>query len=137
MVVSSQPPPSQRHHRNATVATPPSQPSRRGPVPELDRRHRLLVLVICCSSLFVVSMDVTIVNLALPAIRDDLSASVTSLQWTIDAYTLTLASLLMLAGSTADRVGRRRVFRIGLVLFGLGSLLCSVAPSAGALVGFR
>ncbi|WP_433501929.1 MFS transporter [Pseudonocardia halophobica] len=106
-------------------------------MPELDRRHRLLVLVICCSSLFVVSMDVTIVNLALPAIQADLSASVTSLQWTIDAYTLTLASLLMLAGSTADRVGRKRVFRIGLVLFGLGSLLCSVAPSAGALVGFR
>jgi EmrB/QacA subfamily drug resistance transporter len=106
-------------------------------VPELDRRHRLLVLVICCSSLFVVSMDATIVNLALPAIQADLSASVTSLQWTIDAYTLTLASLLMLAGSTADRVGRRRVFRIGLVLFGLGSLLCSLAPSAGALVGFR
>lgn len=106
-------------------------------MPELDRRHRLLVLVICCSSLFVVSMDATIVNLALPAIQADLSASVTSLQWTIDAYTLTLASLLMLAGSTADRVGRKRVFRIGLVLFGLGSLLCSVAPSAGALVGFR
>jgi EmrB/QacA subfamily drug resistance transporter len=106
-------------------------------VPELDRRRRLLVLVICCSSLFVVSMDSTIVNLALPSIQTDLSASVTSLQWTIDAYTLTLASLLMLAGSTADRVGRKRVFRIGLVLFGLGSLLCSVAPSAGALVGFR
>lgn len=106
-------------------------------MPELDRRHRLLVLVICCSSLFVVSMDATIVNLALPAIQADLSASVTSLQWTIDSYTLTLASLLMLAGSTADRVGRKRVFRIGLVLFGLGSLLCSVAPSAGALVGFR
>ena len=106
-------------------------------MPELDRRHRLLVLVICCSSLFVVSMDATIVNLALPAIQADLSASVTSLQWTIDAYTLTLASLLMLAGSTADRVGRKRVFRIGLVLFGLGSLLCSLAPSAGALVGFR
>jgi EmrB/QacA subfamily drug resistance transporter len=106
-------------------------------VPELDRRHRLLVLVICCSSLFVVSMDVTIVNLALPAIRTDLSASVTSLQWIIDAYTLTLASLLMLAGSTADRIGRKRVFRVGLVLFGLGSLLCSIAPSAGALVGFR
>ncbi|MFR9803477.1 MFS transporter [Pseudonocardia sp. RS010] len=106
-------------------------------MPELDRRHRLLVLVICCSSLFVVSLDATIVNLALPSIQADLSASVTSLQWTIDAYTLTLASLLMLAGSTADRVGRKRVFRIGLVLFGLGSLLCSIAPTAGALVGFR
>jgi EmrB/QacA subfamily drug resistance transporter len=106
-------------------------------VTDLDRRGRLLVLVICCSSLFVVSMDVTIVNLALPSIQADLGASVTSLQWTIDAYTLTLASLLLLAGSIADRVGRKRVFRVGLVLFGVGSLLCSIAPSAGALVGFR
>lgn len=106
-------------------------------MPELDRRHRLVVLVICCSSLFVVSMDATIVNLALPSIQTDLDASVTALQWTVDAYTLTLASLLLLAGSTADRVGRRRVFRIGLLLFGVGSLLCSIAPTAEALVAFR
>ena len=59
------------------------------------------------------------------------------LQWTIDAYTLVLASLLMLAGSTADRVGRRRTFQTGLVLFTLGSLLCSLAPSLGWLVAFR
>jgi EmrB/QacA subfamily drug resistance transporter len=106
-------------------------------MPELDRRRRQLVLMICCCSLFVVGLDNTIVNLALPSIQRDLDASVTSLQWTIDAYTLTLASLLMLSGSTADRIGRRRVFRTGLLLFSAGSLLCSIAPTAGALVGFR
>ncbi len=106
-------------------------------MPELTRRRRMLVLAICCSSLFMVSLDNTIVNLALPSIQHDLSASLSSLQWTIDAYTLTIACLLLLAGSTADRVGRRRVFQIGLALFGAGSLLCSLAPSIGSLIAFR
>ncbi|GAB3565053.1 MFS transporter [Amycolatopsis endophytica] len=106
-------------------------------MPELTRRGRLLVLAICCLSLFVVSMDTTIVNLALPAIQRDFSASVSSLQWTIDAYSLVLASLLMLSGSTADRIGRRRTFQAGLVLFTLGSLLCSIAPGIGLLIVFR
>jgi MFS family permease len=59
------------------------------------------------------------------------------LQWTVDAYTLVLASLLMLAGATADRLGRRRVFQAGLVLFSLGSLLCALAPNLQLLVAFR
>lgn len=106
-------------------------------MPDLSRRRRMLVLAICCSSLFVVSLDNTIVNLALPSIQRDFGASVSALQWTIDAYTLTIACLLMLAGSTADRIGRRRVFQTGLLLFGLGSLLCSLAPDVGSLIGFR
>ncbi|MCW2632706.1 MAG: EmrB/QacA subfamily drug resistance transporter [Pseudonocardia sp.] len=106
-------------------------------MPELTRRHRALVLLICCSSLFIVSMDNTIVNLALPAIQRDLGSSVSGLQWTIDAYIVVLAGLLMLAGSTADRVGRRRVFQVGLVMFAIGSLLCSVAPNIGSLIAFR
>src|SRR6202451_2083227 len=97
----------------------------------------MLILSICCMSLLVVGLDVTIVNVALPAIQRDLHASVSGLQWTIDAYTLVLASFLMLSGSTADRVGRRRTFQTGLVLFTLGSLLCSVAPGLGWLVAFR
>jgi EmrB/QacA subfamily drug resistance transporter len=97
----------------------------------------MLVLAICCMSLFIVGLDVTIVNVALPSIGHELHAGVSGLQWTIDAYTLVLASLLMLAGSTADRVGRRRTFQIGLVVFSLGSLLCSVAPGLGWLVAFR
>src|SRR6195952_5245036 len=88
-------------------------------------------------SLLIVGMDTTIVNVALPSIRGDLHASVSGLQWTIDAYTVVLASLLILSGSTADRLRRRRPFPVGLVLFTFGSLLCSVAPGLGWLVGFR
>ena len=72
-----------------------------------------VVLAICCLSLLMVSMDATIVNVALPAIRRDLAASTSGLQWVIDAYTLVVASLLMLAGSLADRFGRRRTFQVG------------------------
>ncbi len=96
-----------------------------------------MVLAVCCMSLLLVSLDVTIVNVALPAIGDDFHARLSGLQWTIDAYTLVLAMLLMLSGSLGDRLGRRRVFRTGLVLFTAGSLLCSLAPSLGWLVGFR
>ncbi|NAZ83188.1 DHA2 family efflux MFS transporter permease subunit [Kineococcus sp. R8] len=103
----------------------------------LPRSRRYLVLAICCSSLLLVSMDTTIVNVALPAIRADFGASLADLQWTIDAYTLVLASLLLLSGSTADRIGRRRTFQTGLVVFTLGSLLCSVAPGLGWLVAAR
>src|SRR4051794_16835461 len=99
---------------------------------ELSRRRRFLALAICCASIVVVVMDISIVTVALPAIRRDLHASVSGLQWTVDAYTLVLASFLVLAGSTADRVGRRRIFQFGLAVFGLGSLLCSRAPSLGS-----
>jgi EmrB/QacA subfamily drug resistance transporter len=97
----------------------------------------MLVLAICCMSLFIVGLDVTVVNVALPSIQRDLHATVSGLQWVIAAYSLVLASLLMLSGSTADRVGRRRTFQVGLALFTLGSLLCSLAPSLELLVVFR
>ena len=84
-----------------------------------------------------VSMDATIVNVALPAIRNDLGAQTSGLQWVIDAYTVVVASLLMLSGSIADRVGRRRTFQTGLILFTLASVLCSIAPSLNALIAFR
>ncbi len=96
-----------------------------------------LVLAICCASIVVVVMDISIVTVALPAIRHDLGASVAGLQWTVDAYTLVLAAFLVLAGSAADRFGRKRVFRCGLAVFGLGSLLCSVAPGIGWLIAAR
>src|ERR1022692_1444494 len=104
---------------------------------ELSPQRRNLILAICCMSLLIVGLDVTIVNVALPSIQRELHASVSGLQWTIDAYTLVLASLLMLSGSTADRLGRKRTFMTGLVLFTLGSLLCSLAPGLGWLVAFR
>jgi EmrB/QacA subfamily drug resistance transporter len=106
-------------------------------VPELSRRRRVLVLAICCLSLFIFGVDSTIVNVALPSIQRDLHALVSGLQWTVDAYTVVIASVLILAGSTADRFGRRKVFQIGLATFTLGSLLCSLAPGLGWLVAFR
>src|SRR6201994_3935233 len=88
-------------------------------------------------SLFLVGMDSTVVNVALPSIGRDFRSPVSGLQWTVDAYLLVIASLLMLSGSVADRVGRRRVFQIGLAIFTLGSLACSLAPSLGWLIAFR
>ncbi|MFJ6697657.1 MFS transporter [Streptomyces sp. NPDC091272] len=107
------------------------------PAPPLPHSRRMLVLGICCMSLLIVSLDNTALNVALPSMQRELDASVSGMQWTIDAYTLVLASLLMLAGSTADRIGRRKVFTAGLVMFTLGSLLCSLAPNLESLVAFR
>jgi MFS family permease len=97
----------------------------------------MLILAICCMSLLIVSLDITIVNVALPAIGHDLHAPVSGLQWTIASYTLVVASFMMLSGSTGDRVGRRRTFQAGLAIFTLGSLLCSLAPGLGWLIAFR
>ncbi|WP_245674509.1 MFS transporter [Herbidospora cretacea] len=96
-----------------------------------------VVLAICCVSVFIVGMDSSILNVALPSIKRDFGASISGAQWTLDAYTLTLASFLMLSASTADRIGRRKVFQTGLVVFTFGSLLCSLAPSLEALTVFR
>src|SRR5436190_1992371 len=88
-------------------------------------------------SILLVSLDNTIVNVALPSIHRHLGASLSQLQWIVDAYTVVLASLLILCGSIADRIGRKRVFSVGLGLFSFGSLLCSTAPSPGWLIVFR
>ena len=103
----------------------------------LSRRRRVGILLICSMSLLIVGLDVTIVNVALPSIGREFHAPLSGLQWTVDAYTLVLASLLMLSGSTADRLGRRRTFVIGLLTFAAGSLLCSLAPDLTMLVIFR
>ena len=96
-----------------------------------------LVLVICCLSAFVVILDASIVNVALPAISRALGGDKDSMQWIVDGYTLTLASFLISSGVLADRGGRRRFFRCGLVLFGLSSLLCSAAPTVHVLIAAR
>src|SRR5215510_10150557 len=101
----------------------------------LRRRH--VILITCCLALVLTAMDATIVNIALPAIRSDLHASVAELQWSIDAYNIVVAGFLLLAGAIADRFGRRRVFQLGLLVFSAGSLLCSVAPTARVLVASR
>jgi len=102
-----------------------------------ERRKRIVILLICSMALLVVGLDATIVNVALPSIHRSLHSSLSGLQWTVDAYTLVLASLLMLSGSMADRLGRRRVFQCGLALFSLGSLLCALAPSLEMLIAAR
>src|SRR6476660_2985003 len=108
-----------------------------GRVTGLTRGRRRLILAICCMSLLIVGLDNTIVNVALPSVGRELHTTVSGLQWTVDAYTLVLASLLMLSGSMGDRLGRRRVFETGLALFAVASLLCSIAPSLGWLIAFR
>ena len=107
------------------------------PPPDDTRRRPGLVLAVCCLSLLITALDTTAVNVALPAVGHDLHAPVSGLQWTVDGYTLAVAAFMMLAGSTADRIGRRRVFQAGLVLFTVGSLACSLAPTLGWLIAFR
>jgi EmrB/QacA subfamily drug resistance transporter len=97
----------------------------------------MLILAVCSMSLLIVSLDSTIVNVALPEIRRSLHAPLSGLQWVIDAYTLVLASLLMLSASSGDRLGRRRVFQTGLAVFSAGSLLCAVAPTLSVLIAAR
>ena len=99
--------------------------------------NKSAVLSICCLSLFIVGLDITVVNIALPSIGRDLHASISGLQWTVGSYTVVMASLLMFSGSTADRFGRKRTFVVGLTVFSVASLLCSLAPSVGLLVVFR
>src|SRR5215470_7162899 len=82
-------------------------------------------------------LDSTVVNVALPAIGAGLGTSLAGLQWTVTAYTLTLAGLILLGGSLGDRLGRRRVFLIGVVWFALASALCGLAPDIGVLIAAR
>ena len=91
----------------------------------MDKKWWTLLAV--CTGVFMLLLDVTIVNVALPDIQGAFGASLADLQWVIDAYALTLAALLLTAGSIADLVGRRRVFAVGIVVFSLGSLLCGLA----------
>jgi EmrB/QacA subfamily drug resistance transporter len=97
----------------------------------MERKWWTLIAVSVAT--FMLLLDITVVNVALPSIREDLGASFTDLQWVIDAYALTLAALVLTAGSLADRLGRRRVFAAGLGIFSLASLLCALAPDPTSL----
>lgn len=103
----------------------------------MSARHKAIILVTCCLSLLIVSMDATIVNVAIPNIRADVNATGSQLQWVIDIYTLVLASLLLLSGAAADRFGRRGTFQLGLTVFAVASLLCSLAPNIETLIAAR
>jgi EmrB/QacA subfamily drug resistance transporter len=102
-----------------------------------NRRVKLLTLALSCLGLFMVLLDVTIVNNALPSMQRHLNASLSGLQWIIDAYTLVFASLLLTTGALSDRQGRKRWFLVGLAVFTTGSALCGVAPNLGVLVAAR
>jgi len=103
----------------------------------LAKRNSNGLLVLVCLAQYMVILDVSIVNVALPAIRGDLGFSTTGLQWVVNAYTLTFAGFLMLGGRASDLLGRRRVFLGGTALFVLASLTCAVAASQGVLLGAR
>src|SRR4051812_38227903 len=91
-------------------------------------RRKWWTLIAVSVATFMLLLDITVVNVALPSIRRDLGASFTDLQWVVDAYALTLAALVLTAGSLADRLGRKRLFGAGLAIFSLSSLLCALAP---------
>src|SRR5580698_4979309 len=93
----------------------------------MDKKWWTLLAV--CAGTFMLLLDVTIINVALPDIQTGLRASFGDVQWVVDAYALTLASLLLTSGVLADRYGRRLLFSIGLIIFTLGSLLCGLAQS--------
>src|SRR4051812_27643263 len=99
--------------------------------------QRWAILGVLILSEFVVELDTTIVNIALPDIAADLHATTSTLQWVVDVYILTFAGLLLLSGALGDRWGYRRVLFVGLGLFGAASAVASVAPSAGVLIGAR
>ncbi|HEU4980237.1 MAG TPA: MFS transporter [Solirubrobacterales bacterium] len=100
------------------------------------RRNRLTVIATILGSM-VVFLDMTVVNVALPAIADDLDTGLADQQWVVESYLLALVALLLVGGSLGDQFGRRRIFIIGLGLFGVTSVLCALAPSSGVLIGAR
>jgi MFS family permease len=116
----------------ATVAPPLTAPNLRLDTPA----GRWVVLATVLGS-GVASLDATVVNVALPAIGEDLDTGLTGLQWTINAYTLTLAGFLLLGGALGDHFGRRRIFVIGVIWFAIASLLCAMAPTSEMLIAAR
>src|SRR5512143_506764 len=100
-------------------------------------RRRWWALAVMCISLLVITLDNTILNVALPALIRDTHASTSQLQWVIDGYTLVFAGLLLTTGALGDRFGRRGALSAGLALFGVGSLMSALVHSAGQLVFTR
>src|SRR6266571_4894667 len=103
----------------------------------MTNKSRWLALIIVCLGYLMIVLDVTIVGVALPSIREDLGFSESSLAWVANAYLLTFGGFLLLAGRLGDLFGHRRLFLLGLVLFTLASLACGLSPSQGWLVAAR
>jgi EmrB/QacA subfamily drug resistance transporter len=104
---------------------------------EIASRNSNALLAVVCLGQFMVILDVSIVNVALPSIKDALGFSTNGLQWVLNGYTLTFAGFLLLGGRAADLFGRRRMFYAGTLLFSGASLLCAIAPTSEALIGAR
>jgi MFS family permease len=98
---------------------------------------RWLALAVLCVSLLIVTLDNTVLNVALPTLVRDLHATTTQLQWIVDAYIMVFAGLLLVAGSLADRIGRKRVFLTGLATFAAGSTWAAFSGSVGMLIAAR
>jgi MFS family permease len=101
---------------------------------EVIHDRRWLTLAVLCLSLLIVVMDNTIVNVTLPTLSRALGATSSALQWIVDSYTLVFAGLLLTAGSLGDRMGRKRVLTLGLIVFGVGSGLAAHSANAGELI---
>src|SRR4051794_10387518 len=102
-----------------------------------DRRRLRMTIIATILGSVVVFLDATVVNVALPAISDDLGAGLADQQWVVEAYLLALTALLLVGGSLGDQFGRRRIFIVGLGLFGVTSILCAIAPTTEMLIGAR
>jgi MFS transporter, DHA2 family, methylenomycin A resistance protein len=107
-----------------------------------EKRSPALALAVICVGYFMVILDATVTNVALPSIGRGLHGSVTGLQWVVDAYTLSFAGLLLTGGALAERLGGRRIFAVGLVVFGAasaasGRIMARTGPRVGAAVTFR
>ncbi|MEU6355415.1 MFS transporter [Streptomyces sp. NPDC047072] len=112
-------------HRSSEAGTPGTD------------RHATATLAAAVLGFFVITLDATIVNVALPSIRDALGGGITGLEWVVDAYTLMFAALLLSAGALSDRIGARRAFAGGLILFVVASVACGLAPTLPVLVAAR
>ena len=117
-----------------TARLAPAEPASDGPA---GRPHHALLLAVCCLAQFMVILDVSIVNVALPSIHRSLGFTAPELQWVVNAYTITFAGFLMLSGRAADLFGGRRTFVMGLLLFSLASLVGGTAADRQVLVGAR
>src|SRR6187397_3749774 len=102
-----------------------------------NAREKVIVLLTMCFALAMAMLDNTVVNVALPSIKNDLGAGFSQLQWIIDGYVLAFASLLLTGGILGDRYGRKRMFLTGLAIFTLSSLGCGLSGSGGQLIMFR
>lgn len=116
------------------MATNPSPGSPEPAPPAVGRGPSWLLLAVVCIGQFMVVLDLSIVNVALPAMQRDLHFSTSQLQWVVNAYALTFGGFLLLGGRAADLFGRRKIFILGLAMFSGASLVCALAPNEGLLI---